>query len=312
MQSSAIVEVAIGLVVTWLIISIATSQIQEFLVDLVGWRSTFLKNQIRNLFHQQDDYLNHFYDNPLIQALHTRGFLWFNRGPVEISKTTFAKAALDVFLNLDRPNARAGEELSPNLLSPQELVSSIKRSVAHLGTETDPNKQALARVVKRLGPTLDAEGFDITEKLEETLKNIEEWFDSAMNKATRVYRKYASFFALIIGIALAYYFNLDTIYITKKLWVEPTLREAIVAQAGNLYPGDEAGLNDTIARINGLPLPIGWSEETTPKTRDEWFLKYIGWFLTGLAAAQGSPFWFDLLRKLGGLRSQSAPPPASG
>jgi hypothetical protein len=311
MQSSSIVEVAIGLVSTWLIISLATSQIQEFIVDLSGWRSMFLKGQIKNLFHQQGEYVNRLYNNPLIQALHTRGFLWINRGPDEIPSTTFAKAALDVFLNLDRPNARAGEEISPNLLSPQELVSSIKRSIAHLVTNTDPDIQELARMVMRLAPTLDTEGFDLNEKLQETLKNIEAWFDTAMDKASRVYRKYASLFALIIGIVLAYNFNVDSVFITRKLWVEPTLREAIIAQAGNLSPDDDAGLSETIARINSLPLPIGWSVENMPRSRGEWFLKYLGWFITGLAASQGAPFWFDFLRKLGGLRSQSSPP-ASG
>jgi len=311
MQSSSIVEVAIGLVSTWLIISLATSQIQEFIVDLSGWRSMFLKGQIKNLFHQQGEYVNQLYNNPLIQALHTRGFLRINRGPDEIPSTTFAKAALDVFLNLDRPNARAGEEISPNLLSPQELVSSIKRSIAHLVTNTDPDIQELARMVMRLAPTLDTEGFDLNEKLQETLKNIEAWFDTAMDKASRIYRKYASLFALIIGIVLAYNFNVDSVFITRKLWVEPTLREAIIAQAGNLSPDDDAGLSETIARINSLPLPIGWSAENMPRSREEWFLKYLGWFITGLAASQGAPFWFDFLRKLGGLRSQSSPP-ASG
>ena len=96
MQASAIIEVAIGLVVTWLVISLATSQIQEFLVELFSWRSIFLKNQIRNMFHQQEAVVEKFFSHPLIQALQTTGFLWITRGPAEISKATFAKAALDV------------------------------------------------------------------------------------------------------------------------------------------------------------------------------------------------------------------------
>lgn len=308
MQASAIVEVAIGLVITWLVISLATSQIQEFIVELFSWRSIFLKNQIRNMFHKQDAVVEKLYSHPQIQALHTNGILWFPRGPVEIPKSIFAKAALDAFLNLSQPSVKAGGEVAASLLTTQELVGSIKRSMEYLGAGRDPGMRALAQTVKSLAPTLDAEGFDLTGKLDESLKNIEAWFEAAMDKATRIYKKYASIVALIIGLLLAYNFNIDTIHVTKQLWVQPTLRQAIVAQAGNLIPGDEVGLNNTLAKINSLPIPIGWSADTLPPDPNARFLRYLGWFLTGLAAAQGAPFWFDVLKKLSGLRSQVSQP----
>lgn len=308
MQASAIIEVAIGLVVTWLVISLATSQLQEFLVELFSWRSIFLKNQIRNMLHQQDAVVEKLYSHPLLQALHTNWLLRFPRGPVEISKSIFAKAALDVFLNLPQPSAKAGGEVSASLLSSQDLVGTIRKSMEYLSMGNDPKRQALAQTVKSLAPMLDAEGFDIPGKLEETLKNIEAWFEAAMDRATRTYKKYAGLVALIIGLLLAYYFNIDTIHITRQLWVQPTMRQAIVAQAGNLTPGDEAGLNNTIAKINNLPVPIGWSADTIPPDPNARFLRYFGWLLTGLAAAQGAPFWFDVLKKLSGLRSQVSQP----
>ena len=304
MQSSAILEVAIGLVIAWLIISLTTSQIQEFLVDLTGWRSTFLKNRIRDMLHLQDPLVEALYRHPLIQTQQTGGLLSIKRGPVEISKSAFARAALDVFLNLQRPSAKPGDEVAASLLAPQELVGAIRNSLEYLGSGNDPNQDALARTVKSLAPILDAEGFDLTDKLGETLKNIEAWFDAAMDEASRVYKKYASLFALIIGLLLAYNFNVDSVYITRQLWTQPTLRQAIVAQAGNLNPGDEAGLSNTLAKINNLPLPIGWSAETAAKTPNEWLLKYLGWFITGLAASQGASFWFDVLKRLSGLRPQ--------
>jgi hypothetical protein len=304
MQSSAIIEVAIGLVLTWLIMSVATSQIQELIVEAIWWRSTFLKIQIRNMFHGQDDLVNRFYNHALIQALHTNGFLWLRRKPVEISKSTFARVALDVFLNLHHPSAKPSEEISASLLSAQDLVDGVKRSMNYLGLRNDPQRQALLKTIKSLAPTLDTEGFELGGKLEETLKNIEDWFESTMERASRIYRKYAAFFALIIGLLLAYNLNVDSIYITKQLWVQPTLREAIVAQASNLAPGDEVGLGSTISKINSLPIPVGWSAGNIPQDQNGMLLLYSGWFITGLAAAQGASFWFDILKRLSGLRSQ--------
>ncbi|MGH7962279.1 MAG: hypothetical protein ACRERD_10730 [Candidatus Binatia bacterium] len=33
-------------------------------------------------------------------------------------------------------------------------------------------------------------------------------------------------------------------------------------------------------------------------TDGSWFLKIVGWLITGVAVSIGAPFWFDLLNKL--------------
>ena len=55
-----------------------------------------------------------------------------------------------------------------------------------------------------------------------------------------------------------------------------------------------------------FPIPVGWSAGNIPQASNGMFLVYIGWFITGLAAAQGSSFWFDVLKRLSGLRSQTS------
>jgi len=273
MQLDAILEVAIGLVMTWLIISMATSQIQEFFADLFGTRSAFLKRQIREMFGGDDSKVEEIYSHALIRPLGTTSFFGLKRKPAKIPGDLFAKAAVDIFLNI---------------------------------TETN-EKKPLVQAIKTLSPNVVPDAMEAVGKLEEYRKNVEDWFEATMSQASDLYRRNIALTAFLIGVVLAYFFNVDSIYITNKLWTQPTLRQAIVAQAGNLDPNDEAGLNNTIAKINDLSLPVGWNEESSPKDQQDWYIKYLGWFVTGLAAAQGSPFWFDILRRLVGLKSQPSP-----
>lgn len=273
MQLDAILEVAIGLVMTWLIISMATSQIQEFIAELFGSRSRFLKKQISEMFGGDDKTMDALYNHALIRPLETTTFFGFKRKPAKIPSDMFAKAAVDIFLNI----ARADE------------------------------RKPFVQAISTLSPNVDPDAMEAVGKLEEYRKNVQDWFEATMNKTSDLYRRNIALTAFVIGIVLAYSFNVDSIYVTKKLWTQPTLRQAIVAQAGNLDPNDEAGLTNTIAKINNLSLPVGWNEESIPIEQSDWNIKYLGWFITGLAAAQGSPFWFDILRRLVGLKSQPAP-----
>ena len=273
MHLDAILEVAIGLVMAWLVISVATSQIQEFIAELFGLRSSFLRNQIKGMFSGDENAVKQLYNHGLIRSLDTTSVFGSKRKPAKIPGDIFAKAAVDLFLALP---------------------------------ETDAGKP-LHQAVRTLSPNVVPAAMEAAGKLDEYRKNVQEWFDAAMDKASDVYRRNISLTAFIIGLMLAYTFNVDTVYVAGKLWTQPTLRQAIVAQAGNLNPGDEAGLNNTIAKINSFSLPVGWTVEASPQTQQEWYYKYLGWFITGLAASQGSPFWFDILRRLVGLKSQTAP-----
>jgi hypothetical protein len=275
MQLDAILEVAIGLVMAWLVVSAGTSQIQELIAELFGLRSSFLKNQIKGMLGGDEKTVENLYNHGLIRSLETTTLFGLKRKPAKIPGEIFAKAAVDLFLTL-----------TPAI-------------------STKPLHQA----INTLSPNVDPGAMEALGKLDEYRRNVQEWFDAAMSKASDLYRRNITVTAFVIGVALAYFFNVDTLYITQTLWTQPTIRQAIVAHAGNLNPNDEAGLNTTLARINALSLPVGWTPESSPQTRQDWYFKYLGWAITGLAVAQGSPFWFDILRRLVGLKSQTSPAP---
>jgi len=163
------------------------------------------------------------------------------------------------------------------------------------------------------------------------------WFDDVMDRASGEYKRRAVQWAFVIGTILAFAFNVDSIEIATRMWREPTLRQVIVAQANGSSPNGETQLssNDFVNQVNQLGIPVGWT--TTPATADQhcgwipgqavylgisrdnscqilnnlprmddtwgWIIKISGLLISGLAAAQGAPFWFDILKKLINVRS---------
>ena len=73
--------------------------------------------------------------------------------------------------------------------------------------------------------------------------------------------------------------------------------------------------------VNALGLPIGWTRATpsnkddrrrVPETFGDFFLKLVGILVTGFAISQGAPFWFDVLNKFMVVRSTVKPSEKSG
>jgi hypothetical protein len=166
--------------------------------------------------------------------------------------------------------------------------------------------------------------------------NMEVWFNQVMENATSRYKHDAQRWAFLIGVLLALVFNVDTLNITEQLWREPTVRAALVAQAANYKPAEGTKTFETdVANIQAaLTIPVGWTTTRVDESACRqsfdihnqfaihiggeckvindlpaaidlwgWFLKVLGIFISGLAASQGAPFWFDVLRKALSLRS---------
>lgn len=68
MYLQELVEVAIGLVFAWLLISIATMQVQEIIASVTGKRAHDLEDAIGNMLKDEGK-LAEFYNHPLIQSL---------------------------------------------------------------------------------------------------------------------------------------------------------------------------------------------------------------------------------------------------
>ena len=284
MQLDAILEVAIGLIFIWLILSIVTMQIQDIISNLLNRRAKLLEKSMLEMC-KSSQMVDEIYKHPLVDAICKHDKKGKLVKPANIPNSVFAAAAMEVFMN-----AGSLENMTP--------VTSMSLTQMHKGMDDlEKLHPALGRTVNRLMPGLDFEKGTHLAKEQITLyrTNMEDWFENVMARATIEYKNQAFIWAFIIGVIIAFAFNVDTIYISNQLWREPTLRQALVVEAQS-----SASQSPITNSINALTIPIGWTNY--PATLSDWPLKILGIAMSGVAAMQGAPFWFDGLKKLLDLR----------
>jgi len=327
MQLDALLEVAIGLVFTWLVLSVATVQAQESIGTLLNWRANFLEQSILNML-KDPALVAKLYNEPLIEALGQMDRKGRIKKPINIPNATFAAALLEVIMN-------AGRDV--NAPPTAMTIAQIRAGVQRLKAESPE----LARVLERVLPGLENETLELKDTLAKYHKNIASWFDTVMNQASGWYKARAQIVAFFLGLTLAVIFHIDTLHITHQLWREPTLRAVIVAQAQSQNQAGQPQITNISESFESLAIPVGWStvpaEDPTacvwpPKAVNRpaylsvgecrelsnlpawgdlwgWIVKLFGLVVSGFAAMQGAPFWFDILRKLVGFREKTQPPP---
>jgi len=333
MQLDAILEVVIGLVFVWLVISVATMEGQNRIGIIFNWRADYLEQSILNMLKDRA-LVAKFYNHPLVLELASKdkegktakdkkGRI---KRPEYIPNPIFATAAFEVIMNA----GKGGADVPVDTMS----IEQMKASMNSLG-EINPE---LAHVVHYLFPKMGSITDDIEAKIVEYRKNTEGWFNDVMSQTSSWYKNRAQWFAFWIGLSIAIIINIDTIYIAQKLWQEPTARAVIVAQAQAEAQSETPPENISFSTARSLNFPIGWttteldtnscgllnvvnyqfvfrsagkclSVTSLPALNNGWgiFVKLFGYLLTALAAAQGAPFWFDILRKLVGAKQQTTP-----
>ena len=336
MNLDAILEVAIGLVVAWLTLSVAVSQIQEWISSALAWRAKGLEQTILGML-QNPQLVQDFYNHPLIQSMCQAGK---NRKPSYIPASTFAAVMMDLFINAGSP---AGQQAvgvnTPSLSQINAGILNMKQSNPGLGRITD-----------HLFPHLSNNIVSLDQSVAQARVNMENWYNSVQDRATGWYKRRLTLWSFIIGLAIAVLFNVDTIQISTQLWKAPTVREALIAQASATVASSTQptqGLSYLLNKqdyADSLAIPFGWS--TAPLTDPSfkcgwtpgqnvhpylwlqnqcnlivnlpamddpfgWLGKIFGILLSGVAAAQGAPFWFDILKKLVNFRGSGMTPPSA-
>lgn len=101
-------------------------------------------------------------------------------------------------------------------------------------------------------------------------QNIEEWFNSGMDRVSGFYKHRTQQFLLLIAMLLVVFANADTFVIARQLANDPTLRQTVVASAqqydashkedASKASGEQ--LKQKQRELEGLGLPIGWLDYT--------------------------------------------------
>ena len=298
MFGSGIIDVAIGMILVYLFLSLICSVITEWISSRLEWRAKNLEEGIRSLLSDPagDGYSLKLFDHPLIKGLSKDG-----KKPSYVPSGLFALALMDIIFPSDSAKG-------------SRTIGDLRQGVSHL-------PHGLRETISSL---LD----DAEESLKKARENFEKWFDEGMDRVSGWYKRKSKKIIFACALAVALVLNADTISITQTLFRDPTVRSGLVATAHEIAKkpaNDNPGENQkNIALVkeemNRLHFPLGWTKDAVAALgwvkgpsdiRDalwQTLIKAVGLFLTGLAVSIGAPFWFDMLNKIVNLRSTGTKP----
>jgi hypothetical protein len=337
MDLTTIIQVAIGIIFVWVILAVITSQIQDWIASVFAWRSSMLEATIAQLLGDPA-LKDKVYAHPLIKGLYTHNGLrkpggipkdkfalvlfgevmQSNAIATDEEKTdtvsektgTVAENTVTVVKDANLNNVENTLTVVENTITDVEnTFKKLKNKVSDLKRE-----KKVPTELKKFVDTLDTLLIGIEEKkddatysITEARNRVESWFDDSMERLGGAYRRRMQIVAIIAGIAIAAALNVDTGAIITTLWKDPVVRQALVTQASQLQesqiqsgatPPSAEEIAKNVEKLNVLSLPVGWSAKNIPTDANGWVAKIIGILLSGMAAAQGAPYWFDLMRKL--------------
>jgi hypothetical protein len=343
---STLLEVAIGVIFVYLLLSLLCSAFSELIEAFIKYRARDLERGISKLLDNPkltEDFFNH----PLIKPLGEK--------PSYVPARTFSLA----LWNIATTKAAAAKNLAAGVTQDLNIIRGLITSL---------DEQQYGNIRTSLLTLIDEAGNDINK----ARTNIEDWYNDAMDRVSGWYKRRVHKILIVIGFIAAALLNVDTINIAKTLWYNDTLRSSVAAAADNYVKTNPAPtptpqatttpetatapqgetvkkqaedadkqafvtrekINNIRAEIDNLGLPISWVFQ--PDKNDEkykgndaqyeqdlraysvdprrfpsdgrgWLLKLLGIFLTALAVSQGAPFWFDLLNKIIVIRSTIKP-----
>ncbi|NHE57863.1 hypothetical protein [Cyclobacterium plantarum] len=309
MFGSVILEVVIGLIFIYLLLSLLATTVSELAMNLIYSRGKNLHLALQTMLDDEEDVLcKKFFDHPLIQKLKKKGDKGF---PSYIRNEYFSKVLIEL-LYKDNDGQLENIEAAIN-----DLPDGKTKEVL----------QTFAR---------DARG-----NIETFKENIEKWYQEVMDQATGWYKVNVRKVLFVLGLIISIVFNADTIRMAEKISNDPEARQQIVAMAYE-YMEKEEGLNSTTsnepdsnlvqlrAKIYDLideeietttsVLGMGWNDAPRANIRffsnlwpDIAWWSYVlysllGWIITAFAITLGAPFWFDLLKRVMSIRASGEKP----
>ena len=309
-------DVAIGLIFVFFILSVVCSGINEAIASAARWRAQDLERGLWELLEDPSrgsEALEKLKAHPLIHPMLNPQ----NKDPAGAS-----------------PALEAGRPKTTRKTAFPSYIPSRTFTSALLGLEQQAVSVAKGVEMRKLDESIEAIP---SERVRGALTalyhnaqgdavvfrhNVEQWYDDQMERVSGWYRRRIQKVLWILAFLIAFTLNADSLQVAKRLWVEPSVRASLVSQAQTTTTQDPS-TTDPAAELNSLPVPLGWhlaTAENDPQgfpfywDRSMWWSllsKLIGLTLTAVAISFGAPFWFDTLSKLARLRNGGAPPPAS-
>ena len=316
MLNSNVLDIVIGLIFIYLILSLFASAINEIVMRWLYSRGKNLKRGIVKLLSDHDDesevLVRKFFDNSIFKKFCSSE----NKLPSYLTDLRFVEVLL--FALSDEQ-----DKLS---------VASVRKNVQALPDGS--TKRWLLNLINEADEDLN--------KLKEQLHS---WYNDIMERATGWYKRKAHWFLFYIGLVISIMMNADTFQIVRTLNSDPDARAELVKMTelqlellsndptllkNNLdsLPEDQNNqrIDELEQRMDSLftnqilqtqhTLGLGWEvpkdstfQEAMSQIGTQVTLQgFFGWLITAVAISLGAPFWFDLLNKVVSIRGAGKKP----
>jgi hypothetical protein len=305
MGNLIILDVGLGLVFTYALLALICSSLNESIATFINLRGKMLKDAIGGLVSGIGS--EAFYNHALIAGLMKNP----RRFPSYVSSKIFRIVLMEKLVNVS--NIAPGAPSVSVLKTSQDFKAMVDKL---------PSDGAYAPLKQSLHALIDSE----TLSIEKIFKNIENWYDTTMDRVTGWYRRASQYISLAIALVLAVYLNADSIAMIKSLSSNAVLRSSVAAMAQeyakaiataantSLPPqaADSTKSGNQVAAMRA-PADAAWYKDlesagidlqwhSPPNGALQWVRKIFGLLITVVAVSLGAPFWFDLLNKVVQLR----------
>ena len=287
MFGSDTLEVAIGLIFLFFILSLIATAAREVLEGWMQTRAAQLERGLRELLRDEDGQgpTSQVYGHPLINSLF-RG----NYDPSRLKPVSGLRRLIRGLFGLttDRWTRYPNQSNLPSYIPARNfalalLDLSARGSVTdqagattpatldqiRAGINTNISNPALRRVILL---ALD----DAKDDLDRARTNLEAWFDSGMDRVSGWYRKHTQWILFWLGLSIAFVLNVDAIGVARDLYRNDAARTAILAEAEATVQraeGNEARDHAALLRFMGCDPPADPAQPpaaaqgaTTPST----------------------------------------------
>ena len=323
MFGSTALEIGIGLMLVYLLLSLVCTSVNELISQMFTLRGRMLRRALETMFEKRVD---NFYQHALVKPLQRNGV----DRPSYIPARVFARVVLDPqsrdtivepnsdidrVIQLSLVNARADYDKQVEELEiwyndvmdrvsgwykrrTQTILFVLGMSIAFAGNvDTLLIAQALSR-----NPLLRGDLADLAQK---------SIADPAIQAQVKTARPPT---APPADTGLAASVTPDTIAADTTAAGTPPADES--APLDSLQAAHQR-VQDNANAVRAMDLPIGWMRHPVTKgfhgTRtfpadESWLSKIVGLLLTGFALMLGAPFWFDVLNRFINVRSAGKSP----
>jgi len=284
-----IVNVFIALALTFAMIGLVVSAIAEGIASALRWRSTTLLQGIKDLLNDQDlsglagEVLAHAAANPLAPGDNTATAAGPEFRPSYIAPNQFAVALID--------SVQTWSQRQPGA-----AATNLQGAIAKI--PDDQIRTLLSGMYARANGNLD--------KLQDEIAN---WFDSAMDRVSGVYKRWSQLITVILAMIIAVALNVSAFHVAFLEWGHPDIAIHL-----DQLPTSTANATDALRTLKQADFPYGWHKDELIRDFSDFstrpfevilngVLLLVGWLATAIATLFGAPFWFDSLQrfvKLGG------------